>query len=216
MAKKDTPIYDGVVVTEAREPVRRRRYGEQLEVALLVAAWEELVEVGYARLTMQSVARRAKTSEAVLYRRWPNKDRLVIRAMQHHRRANPVEVPDTGSLRRDLVAQLSATSKALAGFFTIASAAAFSGLLADTGLTPAQVRDQVMEPAPLPAVRVIYQRAHARGEIDLEAVPDAVLAMPFDLMRHDMLMDAAPLVPARIRSIVDDLFVPLVRGAQEG
>ena len=130
------------VVTETSEPVRRRRHGKQLESALLAAGWDELVEAGYARLTMESVAVRARTSEPVLYRRWANKDQLVLAAIQHHSNANPVAVPDTGALRSDLLAQLTAVSEALAGFYAITVAAAFSGLLADTGLTPAQAREQ--------------------------------------------------------------------------
>jgi len=66
----------------------------------------------------------------------------------------------------------------------------------------------------LPRVRVIYQRAHDRGEIDLERIPAAVLAMPFDLLRHDLLMDLEPPEPARIQSIVDELFLPLVQHYQ--
>ena len=65
------------------EPVpkaARRRHGEELQAALLEAAWEELVETGYAKLTMESVARRAHTGIAVLYRRWANKDQLVLAA----------------------------------------------------------------------------------------------------------------------------------------
>ena len=195
------------------EPVRRRRHGKELESALLTAGWDELVEVGYARLTMESVATRARTSEPVLYRRWANKDQLVLAALQHHRNANPIALPDTGALRSDLLAHLTTVSEALAGYFAIAAAAAFSGLLADTGLTPAQARDHVMDAESLPRVRPIYQRAHDRGEIDLERIPAAVLAMPFDLVRHDMLMELKPVPPARIRSIVDELFLPLVRPA---
>lgn len=210
LAKKGKTVYRGVVTTGASEPVRRRRHGEQLESALLVAAWDELVEVGYAHLTMESIAVRARTSEPVLYRRWANKDQLVLAAIQHHRNANPVAVPDTGNLRGDLLAQLTALSEALAGFYAIAAAAAFSGLLADTGLTPAQAREKVMDAQHLPPVRVIYQRAHDRGEIDLARIPAAVLYMPFDLVRHDLLMDLKSPKPARIQSIVDELFLPLV------
>jgi hypothetical protein len=43
-----------------------------------------------------------------------------------------------------------------------------------------------------------------------------VLAMPFDLVRHDLLMDLKPLKPARILSIVDELFLPLVQNHQAG
>jgi hypothetical protein len=34
--------------------------------------------------------------------------------------------------------------------------------------------------------------------------------MPFDLMRHDLLMTLKPVPPERLASIVDDLFLPLV------
>ncbi|HEY9524165.1 MAG TPA: hypothetical protein VIR33_13065 [Thermopolyspora sp.] len=57
---------------------------------------------------------------------------------------------------------------------------------------------------------------HDRGEIDLERIPSTVLAMPFDLIRHDMLMDLKPLKPTRIQSIVDELFLPLVQSHQAG
>jgi hypothetical protein len=36
--------------------------------------------------------------------------------------------------------------------------------------------------------------------------------MPFDLVRHDILMTMKPLPPERITSIVDDLFLPLATG----
>jgi AcrR family transcriptional regulator len=146
----------------------------------------------------------------VLYRRWPNKDQLVLAALEHHRTTHPVAVPDTGTLRNDLIAQLGALSEALAGFYAIAAAAAFSGLMADTGLTPAQARARILDAQHLPSVRVIYQRAHDREEIDLRTIPASVLAMPFDLVRHDMLMDLRPVPVPRIRSIVDELFLPLV------
>ena len=75
------------------DQVRHRRRGEELESALLDAAWEELAAVGFASLTMESVAARAKTGVAVLYRRWPNKDELVLAAIVHYRRTRRVETP---------------------------------------------------------------------------------------------------------------------------
>jgi hypothetical protein len=40
--------------------------------------------------------------------------------------------------------------------------------------------------------------------------------MPFDLVRHDLLMDLEPPGAARIASIVDELFLPLARGLPAG
>jgi AcrR family transcriptional regulator len=214
LAKKCNPsLYLRLVST----PSRRRRRGPELEAALLDAAWDELVEVGFAKLTMESVAARANTGIAVLYRRWPNKDQLVLAALKHYRNTHPVDLPDTGTLRGDLVAALTAMGEARAGFFAITAATAFAGLLTSSGLTPAQARDRILGGQQLPPrVQAIYQRAHDRGEIDLERIPAAVLAMPFDLVRHDLLMDLKPLKPARIQAIVDELFLPLVHEHSNG
>ncbi len=195
-------------MAEQAQRTRQRRRGEELEAALLEAAWQELVEAGFARLTMESVAARAKTGVAVLYRRWPNKDDLVLAAIRHYGTTRPVDIPDTGSLRGDMIALLSGASSTRVSFTSIVSAA-FSGLLASTGLTPAQVREQVMADRPLWSDRV-YARAQERGEIDLDRIPQIVLTMPFDLMRHDMLMTYEPIPPERVLAIVDDLFMPLV------
>jgi AcrR family transcriptional regulator len=177
---------------------------------LLDAAWDELAEVGFAKLTMESVAVRAGTGIAVLYRRWANKDALALAALEHYRSSHPVDLPDTGTLRGDLLAALTGMGQARAPFFAVAAAAAFSGLVAGTGLTPAQVRERIMGDQRLSRVRAIYQRAHDRGEIDLERIPSAVLTLPFDLVRHDLFMDLKPLTRERIQSIIDDVVLPLV------
>ena len=195
-------------VTEQAQRTPQRRRGEELEAALLEAAWQELVEAGFARLTMESVAARAKTGVAVLYRRWHSKDDLVIAAIRHYGTAHPVEVPDTGSLRGDMIALLSSFSSTRVSFAAIVSAV-FSGLLASTGLTPAQVREKILADRPLHSDQ-IFARAHERGEIDLDRIPPAILTMPFDLIRHDMLMTYKPIPPERVLAIVDDLFMPLV------
>jgi len=191
-----------------RQPPRHRRRGEELEAALLEAAWEELADVGFAKLTMESVAARAKTGVAVLYRRWSRKDDLVMAAIAHYGRRYPVDIPDTGSLRGDMLALLTEIGEARTVFTTVVTAA-FSGLLADSGLTPAEVRARLIDDRPLWSQQV-YRRAQERGELDLGSVPEAVLAMPFDLMRHDLLMTLKPIPAERVRAIVDELFLPLV------
>jgi len=198
------------MATPAPTRVRHRRRGPELESALLEAAWNELVEVGFAGLTMESVAARAQTGVAVLYRRWANKDQLVLAAIEHYGRARPVEIPDTGTLRGDLLALMTSMSSARATFMAVAAAAGFSGLLTSTGLTPAQARVKILGDQRVRGDQIIYRRAHDRGEIDLDRIPPAVLAMPFDLVRHDLLMNLGPVKPERITSIVDEIFLPLV------
>src|ERR1700722_11909093 len=84
---------------EPKRPVATRRRGATLERALLDAAWEELQESGYARLTMERGADRAGTSRAVIYRRWRNRAELVIAALRHHQPVLTGSILDTGSLR---------------------------------------------------------------------------------------------------------------------
>jgi AcrR family transcriptional regulator len=198
------------VVDQLQDRPRQRRRGEELEAALLEAAWDELVAVGFAKLTMESVAARARTGVAVLYRRWPRKDDLVVAAMGHYGATRPVDIPDTGSLRGDMLAFLANISDGRVGFTAIVSSV-FAGLLADSGLTPAEVRNQILADRPLWSDE-IFRRAHERGEIDLDRLSPAVLTMPFDLVRHDILMTMKPLPRERITSIVDDLFLPLTTG----
>ena len=193
---------------------RQRRRGDELEAALLDAAWEELVEAGFARLTMESVAARARTGVAVLYRRWPGKDALTMAAIAHYGAKHPVEIPDTGSLRGDMLALLGGVNDARYSF-TVVVTAAFSGLLTSTGLTPAEVRARLLGDRPMWSDQ-IFRRAHERGEIDLDKTPAAVLALPFDLMRHDLLMTLKPVPPERIAAIVDDLFLPLAAAYRPG
>jgi AcrR family transcriptional regulator len=190
------------------ERPRHRRRGEELETALLEAAWQELAEVGLARMTMESVAARAKTGVAVLYRRWSAKDDLAIAAIAHYGGTHPVETPDTGSLRGDLLALLNGLNENRSAY-TVVVTAAFAGLLASTGQSPGEVRARILrDRAGSPAQ--FFRRAAERGEIDLDKVPPAVLALPFDLIRHDMMLTFEQVPPERMAQIVDELFLPLI------
>ena len=100
-------------------PPARRRRGAALEAALLDAAWDELCAVGYPGFTLDGVAERARTSRPVLGRRWSNRTELVIAAMRHHYSDLSVhDLPDTGTLRGDVLAllrPLSASVSEMAG-----------------------------------------------------------------------------------------------------
>ena len=74
------------------------------EQAILDAAIDLVAEIGYDAMSIEAVAARAKSSKATIYRRWPGKAELVAEAMR--RRSEPVleDLPDTGSLRGDLLA----------------------------------------------------------------------------------------------------------------
>jgi AcrR family transcriptional regulator len=193
----------------AATPATRRR-GSTLEAAILDAAWDELTEVGYTALTMEGVAARARTSRAVLYRRWPNRPELVVAAVRHHTEVTPLGVPDTGSLRGDLLALLRHMSVRVGE-----AAGIFSFLIADyfqeAGLPPAVLRERAIAGSQ-GEMSLILERAVARGEISTGRLSPRIRSLPVDLVRHDLIMNQQPVPDDALVEIVDRIFLPLVTG----
>ena len=188
-----------------------RRRGAELEEALLEAAWQELTAVGYGRFTFEGVAARAGTSRPVLYRRWPQRSDLAIAALRHFSRREAVVAPDTGSLRDDLIRLLTEFSARRSSLVTL-FAVQMGEYLAETGTTPAQLRDEYINARSQPlAYETVLRRAVERGEIDAERLTPRVTALPGDLLRHELLMNLKPATPETITEIVDEVFLPLVR-----
>lgn len=189
---------------------RKRRRGPALENALLDAALEELSDKGYSGLTIESVAARAQTSRAVLYRRWPTKPALVQATLAHARAKDPVEVPDTGSLRGDMIELLHRTnrSRARIGAMVLLQLAAY---FAETGTGPAELREAFLPTDRANAFETVLRRAAERGEIDPARLTPRIVAVPMDLLRQELMMTLKPSPDEVIASIVDEVFLPLVR-----
>jgi AcrR family transcriptional regulator len=196
--------------SQAPGPGTRRR-GAELEAAILDAAWDELTEAGYAALTIENVAARAKTSRAVLYRRWPSRPELVVAALRHHTDFATPESFDTGSLRGDMLALLRHMSTRvgeIAGVLSFLLSASFD----EAGISPAALRERAVagDPGAIPGM---LRRAAARGEIGPGAVSPRIASVAVDLVRHDLIMKQAPIPDSDLAEIVDDIFLPLVRAA---
>jgi len=194
------------------DPARAtRRRGAELEAALLEAAWAELAEVGFPALTMEGVAARAGTGRAVLYRRWPSRSELVLAALKHHQPLFSADtpVPDTGSLREDILTLLrlmsSRTGEIMAGLSFM-----FTDYYRQTGESPAAWRERFIAGRPS-SMPVILERAVKRGEADPAKITDQVARLPVDLVRHDLIMTLGPVPESTLVKIVDELFLPLVR-----
>ncbi len=193
-------------------PATRRR-GSKLEAAILQAAWDELTEDGYAAFTMERVAVRAKTSRAVLYRRWPNRPELVVAALAHHAQLAPMDVPDTGTLRDDLLALLRRMSEGVGE-----AAGVLSFFIAEysreTGQSPSTLRERAIAGAAKTQMTLILEHAIARGEIDPGRLSPRIASLPVDLVRHDLIMTQAPVPDSTLVEIIDKIFLPLVRASE--
>ena len=82
-------------MTTAR--ARRPRVEGPREREIFDATMSLLGEVGYDRLTLDTVAARVKVSKATIYRRWGDKSDLVNAAMECQDETE-LTLPDTGSV----------------------------------------------------------------------------------------------------------------------
>ncbi len=178
-----------------------RRRGTQLENALLAAAWEELNAVGYANLSMEGIAVRAKTSKTVLYRRWPSRAALVLAALRQRTASVHTNIPNTGSLRGDMLQLLQDIRQQYQTF----TPEVVRGLLAEISDLP----QEAFSATPFAAEAILKQAAD-RGEIDLRQVTPRIAALPSDLLRHELIFSTKPVLDAALASIIDEIFLPLV------
>jgi len=97
-------------------PVRRPRgrpRDPRVEGAVLGAARDLLLERGYGGLTIAAVADMAGVGKGTIYLRWPDKESLVVGALAAA--WTPIDDPDTGNLRDDLLAVMTGSMRELNG-----------------------------------------------------------------------------------------------------
>ncbi|MFG1612577.1 TetR/AcrR family transcriptional regulator [Nonomuraea wenchangensis] len=193
------------MVTDHRKLPRRR--GEALNAAIYRATLDELAESGYAGLTMERVAERAKASKASLYRRWPSRLELVAEAVRTVL-PTPESVPDTGELRGDLVAMLGQAARALSG----PAGEALRGLLGEALSSGSQLgaMRRTSHGMGRKAMEEVVRRAVERGEVDPGAVTPRRLDAGHALLRHHFLFNGTPIPDELVAQIVDEVLVPLL------
>jgi AcrR family transcriptional regulator len=157
---------------DRRAPGRPR--DARADEAILQATVELVAEEGLAGWSMDAVAARAGVGKATIYRRWPSKEALVLDAW--HRVAAPLPVPDTGTLREDVLCLLGAvvdsvhTSKGIEVLPHIVAAARNDAMLGAAFAEYVRGRRQPL--------RTVLERARDRGELpadaDLELVQDSM------------------------------------------
>jgi AcrR family transcriptional regulator len=144
-----------------------------VDASIAAATIDLLREVGYARLTMGEVAKRAGVGKDSLYRRWSSKAALVHEVVFERYPSGYEGAPDTGSLLGDVEALATLLQEANT---TPEAAAAIPGLLAELGRDPvleARLRQQVYEPMRA-GFAAVLDAAHNRGETTVPVPPELV------------------------------------------
>lgn len=172
------------------------------DAAIVDATLHLLAESGYGALTMEAVAARAGVGKATLYRRYRNKQQLVVEALST---LDEQPEPDRGrSVRDELVVQLEAirrTSSSLAGRI-------FPRLVGegvdDLGLVTSY-REQVMLPRRARFAAVLRRgmdEGVLRADLDVEHAIDLLIG---PMAYRDLQSAAAPPPPDLAERIVDDV-----------
>ncbi|MFT4007673.1 MAG: TetR/AcrR family transcriptional regulator, partial [Lacrimispora sp.] len=189
-----------------------RRRGETLINAVLKAAWDELQEVGYSHFTIERVAQRSNSNKTSLYRRWPQKSDLVTAALVKYLPVPSENVPDTGSLRGDILVLL----HELTHLMQAVGSETIHGLMMEYSAKGAiSLHQQPKDLSGLErwntAMMTILGNAQKRGEVNFIKLHPRVISLPLDLLRNEFFTTFEPISDETATEIIDNVFLPLVK-----
>jgi AcrR family transcriptional regulator len=173
--------------------------------AIREATRAELAEHGYPGVTFEGVARRAKTSKPVLYRRYRSRAHMVVDALLALPR-QPVPASGTPSLREDLLAVLDATMDR----FHRIGIDTYRSLIADAD---DELLDTITAQLAELAEQTIYRAlsdARDRGEIGPADIPDRAATTIVALVRNEVFFSRNPVDQEALIDIVDNVYLPLI------
>jgi AcrR family transcriptional regulator len=180
------------------------------DAEILDATIDVLAETGYDGMTIDTVAARAKAGKATVYRRWASKSDLVIDAVACMKNSDIDfgDLPDTGTLRGDLVAMIKPHSiedarKKLQVMSGIVSMMSAHPELADA------MREVVVEPRAR-VNRFFLTRAKERGEIPADADIDMIAMVSASMAAYRTLMLRKPVTRDFLISVIDSVILPAV------
>jgi AcrR family transcriptional regulator len=176
-----------------------------IDGAVLDATADVLSQVGYARLTLEEVARRAGTTKPSIYRRWRSRPELVLAALVRRLDAGSIRAPESGCVVCDLVAGVEVFVTA----FRRTPPGVLGALFADCG---GELREEFMSTLFEPARRVVgevVERAEERGDLreglDRGVVVDLLGSfVHFRALFGHASMDASEVVVTLLRGMVAD------------
>ena len=197
----------GVVAVTSQPAVCQRRRGRALEAAIFAAALAELADVGYARLSMEGIAARARTAKSSLYRRWSSLEEIVVAAVESGF-PDPDELPQTGELRTDLLEVLGQ----IANIMDDPSGRAMTSILGAVNQSPklqATIREKILAPR-LRRTQAIFDQAAQRGEIRPESATRFIVHAGPAIVTHAYLIQGRHLTVEDIENIIDQVIIPAV------
>ena len=184
---------------------RKRDHTRDPEI--LDAALQVLAETGYDGMTVDMVAARAKAGKATLYRRWPSKAELVIDAVACMKKVDPeAPLPDTGSLRGDLVALIKPQTLAENENKLRIMAGIMSMISREPQLAEA-ANNAIMQPR-AQLNRRLMQRAKERGEIAADIDIDTLAQVSPSMVAYRVLMQRKSVNREFLITIIDTVLVP--------
>ena len=192
------------MVTSAVATPRPRVEGAR-EQEILDATLEVLVQVGYDRLTMDAVAAVAHASKATLYRRWDGKADLVVDALAAHQRGLVGVVPDSGTLRGDLIASFCG-SGGLSETMPSTVASVITALGHDPDFA-AGFREKVIAPK-LAVTRALFERAVSRGEVRADLDLDLFAPALAGIVLHRFYVLGETPDATTITRVIDQIILP--------
>ncbi|GGQ69357.1 TetR/AcrR family transcriptional regulator [Couchioplanes azureus] len=158
------------MATGKRAPAGAAVLRGDITAAIRNAVMNELAEVGYGRLSIEAVARRAGVGKTAVYRRWSNKLEMVLEIVSGVAERS-VPMPDTGSFASDLQLLMFVVSKALQ--HRIASQI-IPDLMAEAARNPqiAETLQRALRTHQLTVGEQIVGQAVKRGELPAGADPE--------------------------------------------
>ncbi len=191
----------------------QRRRGAALEDAILAAAYAELVETGYRGFSVESVAARARTGKASIYRRWPTKSELITDALVSEL-PTPAECGLEETLGDDVTTAdaLRRVARAIGAIITSPAGDAIRAIkceaIVDSDL--ARLIDDRFQAPRRAAMLHLLHRGVARGEVRPGAATQLVADVLPAVLTHRVVLQRERLTEHDIAAIIEQVLIPLV------
>ena len=186
-----------------RGPGRPR--SAETERAILDAAIDLLVEVGFGGLSMEAVASRAGVGKAAIYRRFSSKEELVVESLRSHN-VGLIPLVDTGDIRADLLVMLEGVRRAMAGD----DGPVMTAFVSEKARYP-ELRaeyDRAFVQGRRAHLRHIMAQAVQRGDLPPATDVDLLAEMGPAILAYRLMVQHRPLDADLPRRIVDQLLGP--------